>query len=349
MKRLAFVQKIAFIVNLFFAFCLFLACIVPYTNSVSLAFISLAVPLLVLINILFFVYWLLLRRFLLILPLSILILGYLTLGTFIRFNISNSNSNSNSNSSEKESLTIMSFNGLYFDGKSNFRNGTPGDSIIRFIKQENPDIVCFQEFDYKRIRTDDFKDYPFSYVDFDFHNYSNRVIQAIYSKYEILGKGNLEFPSTTNSAVFADILVANDTIRLYNLHLESLKIRPGSIKRERSDLLFGRLRKSFAKQQEQSNIVREHMNTSPYRNIVSGDFNNTQFSSVYLTIKGDLKDTFMEKGSGYGQTIKFWRFPFRIDFILVDPSIEVLCHKNYNLNLSDHEPVMASIKIGANK
>jgi endonuclease/exonuclease/phosphatase family metal-dependent hydrolase len=265
------------------------------------------------------------------------------LGSFVGFNSSTDPIDKN------ESLSIMSFNGLYFEGKSNFRNGTPGDSIVRFIQQENPDIVCFQEFDYKRIRTDDFKDYPFSYVDFDFHNYGNRVIQAIYSKYEILDKGNLEFPSSSNSAVFADIVVENDTFRLYNLHLESLNIRPSNLKRERSDLLFGRLRNSFAKQQKQSDIVREHMNISPYRNMVCGDFNNNQFSSVYLNIKGDLKDTFLEKGTGYGKTIKFWRFPFRIDFILVDPSLEVLSHKNYNINLSDHEPVMASIKIGANE
>ena len=343
MKKLSFFQKLIFGVNIIFSFDLFLASIVPYTLSASLAFISLTVPFLVWINILFLIYWSLLRRFLLILPLSILIFGYLTFGTFIAFN------NITDTIDKNESLSIMSFNGLYFRTNSNFSNGTRGNSIVKFVQQENPDIVCFQEFDYKRIRTNDFKDYPFAYVDFDLRNNGNRVFQAIYSKYEILDKGNLEFPSSLNSAVFADVVVKNDTMRLYNLHLESLNIRPSSIKRERSDLLFGRLRKSFAKQQEQADIVREHMNNSPYRNIVCGDFNNNQFSSVYLNIKEDLKDSFLEKGSGYGQTIKFWRFPFRIDFILVDPSLEVLSHKNYNVNLSDHEPVMASIKIGANK
>uniref|UniRef100_UPI0030D816CE endonuclease/exonuclease/phosphatase family protein n=1 Tax=Maribacter arcticus TaxID=561365 RepID=UPI0030D816CE len=92
-------------------------------------------------------------------------------------------------------------------------------------------------------------------------------------------------------------------------------------------------------------IVREHMNNSPYKNIVCGDFNNTQFSNSYFTIKGNLKDSFLEKGRGYGKTINFWKFPFRIDFVLVDPSLEVLSHKNYNINLSDHEPIMATIKI----
>jgi len=91
------------------------------------------------------------------------------------------------------------------------------------------------------------------------------------------------------------------------------------------------------------------MASSPYRNIVAGDFNNNQFSSVYFNLKRDLKDTFLEKGSGYGATINFWRFPFRIDFILVDPSFEVVAHQNYDIDLSDHEPIMASIKISSNK
>ncbi|MEH6762206.1 MAG: endonuclease/exonuclease/phosphatase family protein, partial [Maribacter arcticus] len=168
---------------------------------------------------------------------------------------------------------------------------------------------------------------------------------AVYSRHKILEKGILEFPESSNSAIFVDVKYMGDTIRIYNLHLESLKIRPRSIKRERSDKLFGRLRHSFAKQQEQSTIVREHMNNSPYKNIVCGDFNNTQFSNSYFTIKGNLKDSFLEKGRGYGKTINFWKFPFRIDYILVDPFFEVLSHKNYGINLSDHEPIMATIKI----
>jgi endonuclease/exonuclease/phosphatase family metal-dependent hydrolase len=159
----------------------------------------------------------------------------------------------------------------------------------------------------------------------------------------------LAFPNSSNTAIYSDIVYQTDTIRIYNLHLQSLSIRPGSIKRERSDKLFVRLRKSFKGQQEQSEIVRAHMDSSPYKNIVSGDFNNNQFSSVYFKVKGDYKDTFLEKGNGFGSTINFWRFSFRIDYILVDPSFEVLSHQNYNINLSDHEPIMASIKITSDK
>ncbi|SKB47665.1 endonuclease/exonuclease/phosphatase family protein [Maribacter arcticus] len=339
MKKLSFFSKIMLLVNMIFSFCLLLACIIPYTSSASLAFVSLAVPLLVFINILFFIYWLLRKKFYFLLSLSILVYGYLTLGTFIGFNSINKTINN------EDSLSIMSFNSLGFQGKKHEWESTAGDTIVKFIQNERPDIVCFQEFDYKKIRSHYFEEYPFKYVDFEFGPDNGRVIQAVYSRHKILEKGILDFPESSNSAIFVDVKYMGDTIRIYNLHLESLNIRPNNIKKERSDKLFGRLRHSFAKQQEQSTIVREHLNNSPYKNIVCGDFNNTQFSNSYFTIKGNLKDSFLEKGRGYGKTINFWKFPFRIDFVLVDPSLEVLSHKNYNINLSDHEPIMATIKI----
>jgi vancomycin resistance protein VanJ len=339
MKKQSFFSKIMLLVNMIFSFCLLLACIIPYTSSASLAFVSLAVPLLVFINILFFIYWLLRKKFYFLLSLSILVYGYLTLGTFIGFNSINKMINN------EDSIRIMSFNSMHFRGKEDEWESTAGDTIVKFIQNERPDIICFQEFDYKKIRSHYFEEYPFEYVDFEFGPDNGRVIQAVYSRHKILEKGILEFPESSNSAIFVDVKYMGDTIRIYNLHLESLKIRPRSIKRERSDKLFGRLRHSFAKQQEQSTIVREHMNNSPYKNIVCGDFNNTQFSNSYFTIKGNLKDSFLEKGRGYGKTINFWKFPFRIDFVLVDPSFEVLSHKNYDINLSDHEPIMATIKI----
>lgn len=329
--------------GLFFSFCLLLACIVPYTNSASLAFISLVVPLLVFVNILFFLYWLLQKQIWSVFPLSILIYGYFSLGPFIAFNGISAARGSD------EEVSIMSFNSLGFVGKQREWKYVTNDSIVKFLKNENPDIICFQEFDHREIRSKTFANYPYRYIDFEFGTPRERVIQAIYSKYKIIDKGILQFPNSYNSAVFADIQLTTDTVRVYNLHLESLRVRPGSMKKERSDLLFGRLKESFRKQQEQATLVSNHINDSPYKNIVCGDFNNNQFSRPYFTIKQDLKDSFLEKGRGYGTTINFWKIPLRIDFILVDSSITVLSHKNYKVKLSDHEPIMASFKISTNE
>lgn len=342
MKMKSFFRSIVLGLNTLVVLSLLLACIIPYTASASLAFLSLAVPLLVLLNILFFLFWIVRGKTWFLLSLAVLVFGYFTLGSFIEFGTLTKKAEFQNNSE----LRIMSFNSLGFRGKEDEWKSRASEDILEFIKKESPDIICFQEFDHRKIRTDDFKDYPYKFVDFEFGTHSGRVIQAIYSKYEIIDSGNLLFPNSSNSAVFSDIIIKRDTLRFYNLHLESLNIRPNNIKTERSHLLFSRLRDSFAKQQEQARIVRKHRDASPYKTIVCGDFNTNQFSNAYFTIKGNLKDSFIEQGAGYGATINFWQFPFRIDFILVDPNLDVLTHDNYTINLSDHEPIIASIKVG---
>ncbi len=343
MKKLSFFNRIVFYLNLIFSLALLVACIVPYTDSASLAFFSLAVPALVISNLLFVVYWFLFRRLLALLPLSVCLYGYFALGSFISLTIPSKQVK------ESGTLKLMTYNALGFRGKEDSWESTAGDSIVKFIDEEVPDIICFQEYDSRKMEKSNLRDYSYSVIDDEFGVIDTRLNLAIYSKNKIIGKGFLDFGNTFNSAVYADVLYKSDTLRIYSVHLQSLNIRPRDLKNERSDRLFARLRKSFQKQRQQAEILRIHMDSSPYKNIVAGDFNNNQFSSVYFKIKGALKDTFVEKGNGYGETINFWKFPFRIDFILVEPSFKVMAHQNYDINLSDHEPIMASIKIPSDK
>ena len=340
MKKLSFFNKIMWFLNVIATLTLFLACIVPYTSIASLAFISLAVPVLVLFNMLFFLYWLIGRKIYMLLSLSVLIYGYITLGSFIAFN------GSSNEKLEEDTISLLSYNVLGFHGKgyNEWEISTSSD-IIEFAENENPDIICFQEFQPFKIKKHMLKGYPYVINKFEDQNGEISKNLAIYSKFEIINNGKLVFPDTYNGGLYVDMIIQKDTVRVINLHMESFAVRPHNIKYERSDRLFVRLRDSFAKQQRQAIIVSNFINESPYKVIVAGDFNNTQFSKVYFNIKGNLKDSFLEAGHGYGETIKFWKFPFRIDMILTDPSFEVVSHKNYKINISDHEPIMATIKI----
>ncbi|MBQ4915711.1 endonuclease/exonuclease/phosphatase family protein [Maribacter sp. MMG018] len=337
MKRLSFFNRIIYGFNSVVALTLLLACVVPFTTIASLFFLSLAVPLLVVLNIVFLVYWLLFKRRLIWLSLVVLVAGYFILGSFVVFN-------GKAENNSEEGLKIMSFNAQQFNAMNSIHATDVGGQIVDFIKEEDPGVICFQE--YRGSWGKKFKQYPFiSQTPYEEH----KSTQSILSKYPIISEGSLNLPNTINNIIYADIVYKEDTIRFYNLHLESLKVRPWNIKREESDKLFKRLRSSFSMQQEQAEILVEHAKGSPYKNIICGDFNNTQYSSVYRTIREGLKDSFEEKGFGYGRTINFWRFPLRIDFVLTDPAFDILMHKNYNVGLSDHEPVMVSLKVGSNE
>ena len=82
--------------------------------------------------------------------------------------------------------------------------------------------------------------------------------------------------------------------------------------------------------------------------IISGDFKNSAFSYIYNPVKGDLKDTFKEKGNGFGRTYDFKFFPLRIDFILADQSFEVDSFKTFDVEYSDHYPIMTRLSLKDN-
>ncbi|MDX1363085.1 endonuclease/exonuclease/phosphatase family protein [Arenibacter latericius] len=267
-----------------------------------------------------------------------LTVGYLALGTFFKFQ-----------ASEKPisdgEVSIMSFNTRGFNRSATIKDTTVGTQIVDLVKAEDPDIVFFQEFDYTKKKGEDFNQYDYKYVDFEYGH--KKVVLAIYSKFPIIAKGSLDFPDSSNNAIYVDVVLKKDTVRMYNVHLESHKVVPTveEFNKESKTRLFKRISGSFAKQQEQVAIFQEHRDATPYKKIVCGDFNNTQFSNVYHVIKGDMQDTFMEQGVGYGRTFNFKYYPLRIDFILVDKAFQVKAHKNLDVKLSDHFPLMASFDL----
>ena len=187
--------------------------------------------------------------------------------------------------------------------------------------------------------------YPYVYISAS--DNSKQAVQAIFSKFPIAAKGMLPFPNSTNTAIFVDLKIKGDTVRLYNIHLQSLRVKPeaSSLEAGTRERLYKRLKVSFAKQQAQADIIATHKSDSPHKVIVAGDFNTNQFSSVYHTIKGALTDSFTSAGSGYGKTFDFKYFPMRIDFLLSDPSFEITYHKSFPLSLSDHFPVLVAYRL----
>lgn len=271
-----------------------------------------------------------------------LLLGYFILGPLYHFDFRGKRI-------QEDGLEIMTFNVREFNDLEQMNQPNIDSLIVDFIESENPDIICLQEAPHylKSHRSEVLKSFDYKFIDFVYGEPSDRVIQAVYSKYPIVNTKIIDFPKSYNSAMYADVLIAEDTVRLFNLHLESLKITPrvSAIQKENSKKLLGRLHNAFVKQMQQAKIVEEYIEATDLPTIVVGDFNNTQFSSVYQTIKGDMTDTFIDKGKGFGKTYGLFNYPMRIDYILADDSFEVLEHKNYDVELSDHYPVLATLKL----
>ncbi|MFK7782400.1 endonuclease/exonuclease/phosphatase family protein [Psychroserpens sp.] len=339
MKKLKGFDKLIFVINSLMAFVLLLSYVLPYMAPKQFAFLSvlsLAVPALIIINILFAMYWLLNVKRQLLLSLIVLIIGYNHVFSLYKFS-------SSKNVDDSENISIMNYNVRLFNVFDWIKDVNVTQDISDFISEKQPDILCLQEYrpDETIILTEYYK----------YEELSGKQVksgQAIFTKFPIINSGSIEFPNTSNNAIYADIVKGKDTIRVYNVHLQSLGIDPTveKLANEDSQNLLNRVSNTFKMQQFQTELFLMHKKQSPYRMIICGDFNNTAYSYVYKEVKGDLKDAFKEAGNGFGRTFDFKFFPVRIDFVLVDDDFKVNSFKTYDEKLSDHYPIIAKVKLG---
>lgn len=339
MKGLKLGSKIIFFINSLVAFLLLISYLLPFIppkSFATLSVLSLGVPLLILLNVIFFVYWLLRVKKQMILSLVVLLLGWNHINSMHRFSYSEQ-------IEDDANFSIMSFNVRLLNKFDWLPSKTVKEDIISLIKEENPDILCLQE--YRRgdaIKLEGYHNFNATYTK------GVKGGQSIFSKFPIVNSGSLEFPNTYNNAIFVDIVKQQDTIRVYTFHLQSSGIDTDvdKLKNETSGHLFKQVSSTFKAQQEQVELFLAHKAKSNYKTIVTGDFNNTAYSYIYRKIKGeDLKDTFEEAGNGFGRTYDFKFFPMRIDFILADKDFTVNGFKTYDVKLSDHYPIKATLKL----
>jgi endonuclease/exonuclease/phosphatase family metal-dependent hydrolase len=104
-----------------------------------------------------------------------------------------------------------------------------------------------------------------------------------------------------------------------------------------------KFRDAVIKRAEQATALRKSINKSPYPVIVCGDFNDTPVSYTYHTVKGDLKDSFIESGKGTANTYNGKLPSFRIDYILYSPVFTSYNFAVSSLNHSDHFPVSCDL------
>jgi endonuclease/exonuclease/phosphatase family metal-dependent hydrolase len=334
MKKLSIIDKLIAIANTLIATFLlvsYLSYFISPNSLKTLSLLSLLIPFLIILNMLFVAYWLVkLKRQILISSL-VLLIGFQHITKFYTYKEKKILLNTD--------LKIMSYNVRMFNVYNWIQEKNVPQKIYDFINTKKPDILCLQEFN----NTEKLGfNYPYQFVKVNAKG--NRFGQAIFSKYKILNSGSLNFPNSSNNAIFADIIKNNDTIRVYNVHLESLKINPTkeTFNKENTEKLKIRLENAFKKQANQTSLLVKHQEKTNLKKIICGDFNNNAFSWVYYQLKNGKNDAFEVAGNGFGKTYNY-PYPFRIDFILVDENIDIHNFKTYNVAYSDHFPIMTRL------
>ena len=335
MKRLNFIDKVIFLLNSMAAALLLMSYLLPYLPPERfsvLAILSLMVPLLLLCNLFFLTYWILNLKRQWILSLAVLAIGYSHINSCFNFN-------TNTPTTEK-GIKIMSFNVHLLNLYNWIETEDVPEKFHSFIQTNAPDILCVQEYKSGIAKA---LNYPYVYGP----NNKSKSELVIFSNFKFTNTGVINFPNSANRSIFVDVKIKTDTLRFYNLHLQSTGINANadSFDTQTSDLMFNRLSSAFKTQQLQAELLASHMQTSPYKIVLCGDFNNNAHSYIYRLLKAGLTDTFEVAGKGFGSTYFFNYFPLRIDFILTDPSLKILNYIKYQVKYSDHYAISSTIKL----
>jgi endonuclease/exonuclease/phosphatase family metal-dependent hydrolase len=359
-----FVNRIAMFCNHLSVIALLISYLAPKVSPENfwfIAFFGLAYPILVFINILFFLYWTFQLKKRGIYSLIVILSGWMILHRFVQFN----------NFSKKESsnklIKVMSYNVKVFDLYNWSHNKETRSRIFSLLKDEAPGISCLQEFFHRD--SSDFcnadslkKINGWKYAHIEYTS-EGRLLQhfgiATFSKYPIVNTGKVDFGYKGNNVcIFSDVKIGNDTIRVYNMHLQSIAFSKDDYKYaedlqkdietediEHSKNILRRLKRAFVKRSQQAGLIQESINQSPYPTIVCGDFNDTPSSYTYSTISKNLTDSFIESGNGLGKSYS-GAFPsFRIDYILHSNEFRSYEFKTIREELSDHFPVVTYLEL----
>ncbi len=378
-----FTKRFFVICNVLVAILFLLGCYAAWFNPTRfwfLGLLTLAAPYLLLAILLFLLFWLFAKRKLMFISIITLILTIKPISKILPFRFSRSFEIQKMGAGMRViSWNVDNFNLLEYKKNHDVKNG-----MLDFINKYNPDIACFQEM----VAADTFVDlnnayyrkyafYPLSGFDsalgfknnFYSYNAKNDFAQKqhfgiiIFSKYPIINKKTISiYPHDYNSIFqFVDIVKVNDTIRIFNIHLQSLKfseddlkyIKDATSKTEidlgQSKNILSKLKSGFIKRQKQSNAIKNEINKSPYPVIVCGDFNDVPNSYAYCTIGKGLKNSFVEKGSGVGRTYSGISPTLRIDNIFMDKRFSVEQYTCIQKRMSDHFPVITDIDFAKEK
>ena len=312
-------------------------------------------------NIIFIIIWLLIGSKWFILPAAAIIVRWAFLPLY--FQIGGSDQLDKEQPTERL-LKVLTFNAHHFHG-INPDSGTDDTNMASFLKivdEEQPDVMALQEYvgrgDTLHL-TEQLQNRGYSHMT---SGYSNGSItgEVIFSKLPIGRVVRIEGPSK----LYAELLWDDDTLRFYCLHLNSYGLDESDhqhihdISHGNVDSLTGRstlhkFRATILEHEHEWQVMQPYFDRKRNLSIVAGDFNDPPASYFYQQCREYLKDSYCEAGQGFSTTYHglFTRrgstiFPaFRIDMVLHTPDLEALTYKRIKSEMSDHYPVITTLKL----
>jgi len=314
-----------------------------------LALLGLIYPILIIVQLLFLLGWILFRNIRFLLPLMVLLISYPNLKTIIGFHCG-------AGKPTQSDIQLFTYNVKGFSpGKAQPWSPALKTEILDYITDKKADIICMQEYRPSQKLPARFQ----ALIDtgsYYFNNYfggsswkKNGLIIA--SRFPSAGHDYLKLKEGRTFAIFSDLVVQQDTLRLINIHLASIGLSSNDLDFLTSSALenqqhnipwfrwrkiYHKLKTAFEFHENQIHQIRQCINTSPYPVVLCGDFNDTPASYAYHQASGLLKDTFLGKACSLNATYA-GPLPFlRIDYVFIPPQLKTVWYRRHKIHYSDH-------------
>ncbi|MDO9376949.1 MAG: endonuclease/exonuclease/phosphatase family protein [Ferruginibacter sp.] len=357
------------IVNVLLAGIYLLACLIPTLPTGKfwmIAMLGLGFPILFFMVLAFMLGWLIMRSKWFLVSLAAILISWKQVSVVFAFHPTNNYTAAKPNST----LRVLTWNVSSWGETNKSRHFTPNFQVDMraFVKQQNADVLCLQEFYDTVYKNKDvsvlkmFREAGYKYSYFEQTVLGDMVHKtgvAILSKYPIINKEKFVYglDDFAEHLIYADIAYEDKVIRVITTHLQSVRFdtqeytslrkikhtEDPSLKESRN--IVSKLKHGYQFRGAQANLVNDKIRSSPYPVIVCGDFNDVPNSYTYFKIRGDLQDAFLEKGNRLGRTFRYISPTLRIDYILADKKFEVQQFERFVVPYSDHYPILADFKL----
>ena len=263
-------------------------------------------------------------------------------------------------------FSVLSFNMGGFHMRPFYYENTDSARLALkdWMLDSTADIKCFQEFknfpwsqDFNVVRQLEERGEYFYFSKEKETSYSeySRTGILIISRFPIVAAGDvLASENGFNRIAYADLLFEQDTIRIINVHLESMGLtnldpRKKSLQAVKATTLtiLSKLKTGVFERSKQIKQLAEFVDQSPYPVICVGDFNDLPYSYSYQFMKKRMKNSFEEAGHGFGFTYNGRTLAgLRIDNQFYTEPIEASMFETlYDVEFSDHFPLLAKYQL----
>jgi endonuclease/exonuclease/phosphatase family metal-dependent hydrolase len=364
------VKNLSWTANILVVLILLCTLAIPYVNAHSfwpIGLLSLATPYIVGLNILFIIFWMLARKWRrMLLSVVAIALSWNVISVACAGNLATTNDMRYGSNK----LKVISYNvrllGLY--SKDNLQEER--EKLIKFINEQNADVVCLQEFfDGHVIPNTNNIDYITQQGNLPYHAFNanikstrGRFGDIIFSKKPIASNITMDLATDgkRHNFHYADIVKNSDTFRVFNLHLQSYKLnskevqyvqdaQTGTTKKEPLTSgvdIIKKLKQGFTLRSTQAEQISKHVRASTYPAIVCGDFNDMPTSYPYFNIRGNLGDAFLDRALGLGRTYTTLSAALRIDYVLYNKAkLKTQGYVCPQVNFSDHYPLVVNFEV----